>query len=344
MINPIYTEDAIPVILAFDDNYFNYAYVAINSLIKKASKNRNYDIYILYQKIHEYNKELLLKLSRENISIKFIDINENIKNYEKHLTLNNDITITTYYRLWIPTLFKKYDKVLYLDSDIVVLDDVAKLYDTEIGNNWFGVITDMGIGTKLQKNLTKYVQEKLLIKDTMTYFNAGVLLFNIKELTKFDFLNKAIETLIYLKKPLVDDQDVLNVLAKGKTYMIDWVWNAQTMCFTDYAKQFLKDFIKNKKDIHEKCLEKIKNAKILHYTSGEKPWKNPYIPKSEYFWMEARQTPVYERILYSNMRTNTVISKIKYTFLEKIFSLKNHGKHKIVTLCGIKLKLKRKKK
>ena len=92
MINPIYTEDAIPVILAFDDNYFNYAYVAINSLIKKASKNRNYDIYILYQKIHEYNKELLLKLSKENISINNIvqtktsRINGRFMDYGKSVT------------------------------------------------------------------------------------------------------------------------------------------------------------------------------------------------------------------------------------------------------------------
>lgn len=50
--------------------------------------------------------------------------------YEDFL-VSDHITTTAYLRISLPNLLAKedYKKVLYLDSDVLVLDDIVKLYD-----------------------------------------------------------------------------------------------------------------------------------------------------------------------------------------------------------------------
>ena len=41
-------------------------------------------------------------------------------------------TLTIFFRLFIPEMFKEYDKCIYLDSDIVVPGDISKLYNVDL--------------------------------------------------------------------------------------------------------------------------------------------------------------------------------------------------------------------
>ena len=47
-------------------------------------------------------------------------------------------TPTIFFRLFIPSMFPEYSKGIYLDSDIVVLGDISKLYRVDIENYLLG--------------------------------------------------------------------------------------------------------------------------------------------------------------------------------------------------------------
>ena len=95
-------------------------------------------------------------------------------------------TLTTYYRLIVPNAFPYIDKALYLDSDTLIRDDIATLYDTEIGDNILGAIKDGSV--QIFDEFITYVEKALKIKKEC-YFNAGVLIMNLAKMRKMRFEN-----------------------------------------------------------------------------------------------------------------------------------------------------------
>ena len=92
-------------------------------------------IKILCTNISEENKEKINKYTKDNISIEFVDLNYYIEKIKNKLYTRDYFSMTTYFRLFISNLYPQYNKAIYLDSDIVLLADVAELYNEDIGDN-----------------------------------------------------------------------------------------------------------------------------------------------------------------------------------------------------------------
>lgn len=87
-----------------------------------------------------FQQIFLRNLTAENIRITFVDVTEYIAGYR--LETNAHLTQDTFYRFLILEILKHHQKVLYLDCDIIVCDDLAKLYDTELGDYLIGATSD----------------------------------------------------------------------------------------------------------------------------------------------------------------------------------------------------------
>ena len=124
----------IPIFFAVDDGYIPFLAVALSSLIENSSKEYHYSIKILYTDIKEENKKKISKYEKENVNIEFVDLNYYIEEVKDKLYTRDYYSKTTYFRLFIPNLYPQYNKALYLDSDIVILGDIAELYNTQIEN------------------------------------------------------------------------------------------------------------------------------------------------------------------------------------------------------------------
>lgn len=284
----------IPVVFATDQNFFPYMFVAITSLIEKASPSNNYDIVILFDNIEEYPKQMLEKLNSKNISIRFFNMSEIMKQYKNLWYTHWLYTEAMYYRFIIPEIFKDYEKVLYLDGDIIINCDIAELYDIDLKNNWIGAIIENSM--KHPKSPAYDYIEKVLNLNKNEYFSSGVMIFNIKILSQFNFFKSCITILKNLKTPLFPDQDVLNLVCNKHVKYIDITFNLQWNILNYYKN--IENYIS------EKNLQQLndakKNPKILHYCGAYKPWKRPDLPYSEYFWHYARKTPFYEEFIYKN--------------------------------------------
>ena len=126
----------IPIFFTVDDKYAPFLGVAMQSLVDNASDENMYIINIMTTAMNEENRAKINKYERKNVKILYHDVTDLANNIKDKLYTRDYYSISTYFRLFIPNMFKQYDKALYLDSDIVILDDIANLYNIDIGNNY----------------------------------------------------------------------------------------------------------------------------------------------------------------------------------------------------------------
>jgi len=130
------SSDEIPVFFACDDSYVKYTMVAIRSLIDNSSIDNDYSIFLLTTDVSEENKSLLKEMETRNVSIKVVDVSSELKKISERLSVRDYYSLTTYYRIFIADMFPEFDKVVYLDSDIILTQDVAELYNYNLGDNY----------------------------------------------------------------------------------------------------------------------------------------------------------------------------------------------------------------
>lgn len=263
----------IPIFFAVDDGYIPFLAVALRSLIDNSSKDNFYLIKVLHTNINDDNKKSILKYEQDNVDIEFVDLNYYVAKIKDKLYTRDYYSKTTYFRLFIPNLYPQYDKVLYLDSDIVILDDIAKLYNIDLGDNLVGGAPDDVI--QKIKVFSEYAEIVVGVKDYRKYFNAGVLLMNLDAMRKFKFQERFLYLLDKITFAVAQDQDYLNLMCKGRVKLFDRTWNRMPM-----------------EDKHIKTSD----VKLIHYNLAYKPWHFEDILYKEFFWEYAKKTEFFDLI------------------------------------------------
>ena len=269
------TNKEIPIFFTIDDTYAPFLAVALNSAIKNSSKERQYRAFVLHQCLSKENAEMLKALETDNFKIEITPIKESlcsIDDREGNRLRCDYFTLTIYFRLFIATLFPQYDKGIYIDSDVVLLDDVAKLFDTDIGKNLIGACKDTSI-IDIEPFLN-YTEEAIGVKRD-EYVNSGVLLMNLKELREAEFDKHFLSLLeTYHFDSVAPDQDYLNAICNGKIHYLDAKW----------------DFMPNEaKPIMEA-------PSLVHYNLFSKPWCYDNIQHGDKFWIYAQDSGYLEHI------------------------------------------------
>lgn len=343
----------IPIVFAINQNFAKYFSVTLESVIKNIKNNYFYKIYVFYDELNKNTIKLFSKYNSKSVNIEFININKYIE--KLNLYSRAHYSKEMYYRILIPEILSKYTKVIYLDSDLIVKSDISDLYKIELGKNLIG-----GVSNFCNYGMCKYV-EKLGLEPPK-YINSGVLLFNIKECIRFEFKTKALSLLDDYTNLACPDQDIINMVCKNKIKILDDTWNFmwqhlfyEEMGWTPLHESYQKRYLKQKE-----------NFNIIHYTSFKKPWNSEKNKYSDIWWEYASNSPYYKNSFIENIFSIKVdpiknqhkiitilglklkIRKKDYgvsSFIENIFSIKNEHirkQHKIITIFGLKLKIKRK--
>lgn len=299
-VKPVFSENAIPVVLAANDKYVPYLTVTLQSVFDNVNPKYNYDIVVLNTDIsNEHQTVLKRTYQRNNVSVRFYNVTALLKNRDLQEQIYvSHITVETYYRLLMQDIMQGYDKVLYIDSDLVVLDDVANLYNVDIGDNYVGAVVDIdfaGCYKGADPKRKDYCSQTLKIKDPYKYFNAGVLIMNL-DAFRNAFTTKEIFDITESQKWLYQDQDVLNAICDGHVYFLDMEWNV-VMNWKEGVESRLKTLRMAPHQLYQDYLMSRKNVKIAHFAGHQKPWNVVDCDFAEYFWKYAKETSVYEQIL-----------------------------------------------
>jgi lipopolysaccharide biosynthesis glycosyltransferase len=262
----------IPVFFATDNNYAPFVAITLESILENCSKDYFYHFHVLTTDLDKSYEEKLKKYESEDVKIEFISLRETLTKIKVKFHLRDYYSIETYYRFFIANMYPQYDKVLYMDCDIVVLGDIAELYNNDISNLYLAASPEEVMAEV--KVFGDYV-EKALDVPVAEYFNAGIMVMNLAELRKDNIEKKFFEMINRFRFRVTQDEDYLNVLCKGKTKILDLGWN--------------KTAFKNEKFDD-------KNLKLIHYKINWKPWKNRNVLYEDYFWNYAKKTEFYDLI------------------------------------------------
>lgn len=265
----------IPIFFTIDDSYAPFLAVALNSAIKNSDPQRNYKAIVLYQDLGADNISRLQSLQTENFKIELMPIRANMEALDDRMSnrLRCDyFTLTIYFRLFIPSMFPQYDKGIYIDSDVVLTDDIAKLFDIDTGENYIGACNDLSIADI--PPLVAYT-EKAVGVNAKEYINSGVLLMNLKKMRDDDL---EVHFLALLNKyhfdSIAPDQDYLNAMCNGKIYYLEEKWDTMP----NDAKPMLTE------------------TSLIHYNLFSKPWCYDGIQYEEQFWNYAQDCGFIDEI------------------------------------------------
>lgn len=266
----------IPIFYSISDDFTKYAAVSLNSLVKHTDPQKDYTVYFLNQDLSASHEKDLSALGSSNVHVKFFHIDDQlvrpIQNRKENFLRADFFTMSIFYRLFIPELFPEYDKAIYIDSDTIVNDDIAKLYNTELGNNLFGACTDSSI--QYVAKMVKYIQDVLAL-DPKKYINSGMLVMNAKAFRTEHFIDHFMALLEkYHFDCIAPDQDYLNEIGEGRILHLDPRWDAMP----------------------NENTQPLANPSLIHYNLFFKPWHFSDVQYAHYFWDSAKETQFYDEL------------------------------------------------
>lgn len=288
--------DVIPVVFAANNSFAGPLSVAMQSVIDTACADRKYAIVILESDLTEQNKELLRRQTEEkpNIQLWFYNACALVDGYD--LKAHNHISIETFYRFLIQEIMPDCEKAIYLDGDLIVKQDLARLYDTDITGYSFAAVRDVDFIGQMNGEVAhakEYAKNRLRLKDPYAYAQAGVLLLNLSEMRRQysmqGWLKRASKNYRY------SDQDVLNKYCQGKIYDLDQRWNTVFDCDFNRIRTTVR---MAPEELYKAYLNARKDPYIIHYAGFQKPWKHLPADYQDEFWSVAKRTPFYELLLY----------------------------------------------
>lgn len=277
----------IPLVIAFTPNYFVPASVCILSVLKHSdSRDYFHMICLLTEPLPDQMQRQLERLGGDRVQYSFINLDGKLNG----IYVDDKYTIAASYRLLLPDLLPEYDKVMYIDCDVVVRNNLAKLFrETNLGDNYLAGVYEATLDFQIS-------HMNAIGCKPGNYINSGFLIMNLGLLRADNMTEKFItaSNSDYLEFP---DQDVLNQLCQGRITGLPPYYNSiRTFFLPQYKSAFLSYYA-------EEDWKAIQEHGTIHYT-GSKPW-NVFTVKFDHWWrfykllpLEIKQQGIVNKKIY----------------------------------------------
>ena len=257
--------DAIEVAFALDQNLADELPVVIESAIMNSS--RPLSLNVLSRGLSSEYFEVLAQAFPE-AGFRFFPCDQ--VDYGQKLRMLGHTTVSTMDRLLLPDLLQTVKRIIYLDIDILVLGDLAKLWDMDLEGMPLAGKSSTFPGWKYGYNMVYRAAVHLSAEDAWQLrrrmhdqgslgfpaFNAGVLLMDLEHMRKDDF---GLNHIPLIENFGMNDQDALNVYARRNRKALGVEWNTVP------------------------SQDPIVSPQIVHWAGPVKPWTVLYILRKEQF-------------------------------------------------------------
>ncbi|ALC90887.1 glycosyl transferase family 8 [Bacillus sp. FJAT-18017] len=249
------------ILVTLNSTYLKPLRVMLKSLFLNNPRER-FTIYLMHSEIED---EKLSQLHN------YIEVHgsklEVIKVDESHFhdaPVLLHYTKEMYYRLLaFKFLPQDLDRILYLDPDILVLNSVKDLYETEFDGNLYAAAFHDKISVREINRI------RLFPYGIEAYYNSGVLMINL-ELQRKEIDEQAIYAFVEKHKTrlIMPDQDVLNALYSKRIKSLDEkIYNYDARFYNYYR-------IKTNGKCDMDYI--ITHTVFIHFCGKKKPWKKNY--------------------------------------------------------------------
>lgn len=205
----------INLLFAGNNKVFDGMLISLLSITKHTKEKIN--AYCLTMDLREVNPkfipisnaqamflEQILKEGNEENTLELIDLTDMFKaEMLDSVNIGSHFTPYSMLRLFADKVPQIPDKIIYLDTDTIINNNLALLYNVDIENFELACVKDL------------YNWASPSRWGIRNYFNAGVLLLNMKKIRETGMFERA-RKLCHDKKMLYMDQDALNKTVKYK--------------------------------------------------------------------------------------------------------------------------------
>lgn len=269
--------DNIKIFTSANENYAPGLIVMIASALSSLSKKVTATFYVLNDGLTGNTTNSLQKLIRyfpkSHIEYLHFDGNE-FSNYN----IGPGNSYLAYGRLLIGS-FVDSKKVIYIDADMLILKDLSKIWNQDMGGK--AILACQDDGVKYLRNDCEWPLNH--IDKNKYYFNSGFMVIDLLKWQTMEIEKNSLK-LGRERECKLWDQTILNYLLKDEVKYIDNSWNFQN-------SQKLQNELKN--------ISEFGNTNY-HYSSMYKPW-DYYFKKNSYkLW----------RIYYSKFIGSAAVSLI----------------------------------
>lgn len=268
------------IMISINRDYMKYACIMLMSL-KQHHKDILLSVYILH---NELTDEDFMKMDEiigsEGIELIPVFIPAGTT---KDFQIGNWPEVNAY-RLLATDLFGgSLDRILHLDVDILITGNISEFYNTSFEDYYL-----IGCEDYLPDAIRRQKCREQGKNENTSFFNSGVLLFNISKLFSDGFCY-AVYADIVKKYPNIKieypDQDMLNLLFNDKTKYVERIKY-------NYAPYFYKT--SDGEHYYDTSAELEANCCIIHMFGASKPWENIVRMGVDTLWWEyAKRTPFY---------------------------------------------------
>ena len=234
----------INICMALDNNVIYPTLVSMISALENNNNNKNIlAYYLLLSNDFEKKNIKIFESLKENypVIINYYIIPNIFDNFKRW----SQGTHCHYHKILIPILFPYLERILYLDTDTLIFKDLSKMYNLDFNHNFI-------LGAQAHD---KYIMKKFNRK-LKVLVNAGVILFNIKKIRKY---NKDIKLLYFIMKNSKDlrypEQDSMNLVFNPKVGILPYEYGMRIIDSLETYKEKCEPKYLIKYSINE-----IKNA------------------------------------------------------------------------------------
>ena len=288
------TAQAKAFLFTFDEAYAKFFSVALASLAIHVNKDTLCDIVILHDGLSDDTIARLKSFVPRNFKLRFFDVGDYARKLFGDIdskTFAGKWSVAVFYDLLAPLVMSSYERVLFCDSDIVFDADPSELFEMPFdGAQLIAVRDSLSVADAFkpfnayEEGQLAFIRKTLALNNLNTYFNGGVLLYNIHAIDKDVYLDKVRQALEFEWLPTVD-QDVLNYVFRDNVKIVPQRYNFQAhlsnmSCSQSPPEQVVAEY-----------LAAAREPVVIHFTTDCKPWKSEDCPMKECFWSYVEYSP-----------------------------------------------------
>lgn len=309
----------VNVVFSSDNNYLAHTAAMLKSLVDYTNEYRKYNLFFLHSNVNWDRLDLLKSVvaGRNNVNLYAINVTNEFD--DSYRSPTRSPSNATYNRFLIFKLLSELDRVLYIDVDMIVQGDLAEVFDIDMHDKLLAAVPDFIMTRTLTKkvvtkeglDLYEYQRDELNLSDAdiISYFNAGLILFNLKAMD-LEKVSADLMDLAKSKKCLFRDQDILNSYFKGQCLRLPAKYNV----FNSNLSEFTSVPFENWRE----AIDARDNPFIVHFASGNyKPWHKKSVLFGELYWQYIRRTPFYNEVLAGVAKTELNSKTSKFNFLRQ---------------------------
>lgn len=249
-----------------DNNYVWLMAISTISLFENNKEMDDLSVYLIGESISQNNRDELKKIGEQyGRLIEIIDTPE-LKIPDSLISLRWPLSAFT--RLFSGNILpENVERILYLDCDTIISGDISELDKVEFNGK---------IAYSVKDCISGLYKENIGLHRNSPYFNAGVILFDMSTLRKFD-INVEIEAYMKNYANLISyaDQDIFNGIFDGRIGTLNPKYNLMTIDLAHTYDEIQK--LRRPTNFYtESEIELAKrNPCIIHYTTNMlivRPW------------------------------------------------------------------------